>query len=244
MADFREYIGLDYSQEFLIHYGVGHDKGGHSGRYPWGSGDRPRQRGYGSSTNKDVVRRHKETARGYQKTLRRLENKRVQKKNFGKVDEAKELDRQIKDTISELESRGYTLNSKEIKRYIDHGEVAVGYILAGPVGAIVAQSLYSNKHTEDSKQYSVKTPEKARIDEAKAKEKKLLDEYYDASDKFEGMSKDNPKWESMRKEVEAKQKAANGAMIDRARVQYPNDSDEKIAKRLGFPVDEVRKNKR
>ena len=23
----------------LMHYGVGHDKGGHSGRYPWGSGD-------------------------------------------------------------------------------------------------------------------------------------------------------------------------------------------------------------
>lgn len=27
----------------LKHYGVGHDKGGHSGRYPWGSGDDPYQ---------------------------------------------------------------------------------------------------------------------------------------------------------------------------------------------------------
>jgi len=44
VADFREYIGVDYSQEFLIHYGVGHDKGGNSGRYKWGSGDRPYQR--------------------------------------------------------------------------------------------------------------------------------------------------------------------------------------------------------
>ena len=26
---------------YIIHYGVGHDKGGHSGRYPWGSGDNP-----------------------------------------------------------------------------------------------------------------------------------------------------------------------------------------------------------
>ena len=25
-------------EKYLIHYGVGHDKGGHSGRYPWGSG--------------------------------------------------------------------------------------------------------------------------------------------------------------------------------------------------------------
>ena len=28
----------------LYHYGVGHEKGGHSGRYPWGSGDNPFQR--------------------------------------------------------------------------------------------------------------------------------------------------------------------------------------------------------
>lgn len=31
-------------KDFLIHYGVGHDKGGHSGRFPWGSGDNPFQR--------------------------------------------------------------------------------------------------------------------------------------------------------------------------------------------------------
>ena len=28
-------------ETYLIHYGVGHDKGGHSGRYPWGSGKNP-----------------------------------------------------------------------------------------------------------------------------------------------------------------------------------------------------------
>lgn len=32
-----------YDEE-LYHYGVGHDKGGHSGRYPWGSGKDPYQR--------------------------------------------------------------------------------------------------------------------------------------------------------------------------------------------------------
>ena len=31
------------SDLYIMHYGVGHDKGGHSGRYPWGSGDNPRQ---------------------------------------------------------------------------------------------------------------------------------------------------------------------------------------------------------
>lgn len=28
---------------YIMHYGVGHLDGGHSGRYPWGSGDNPRQ---------------------------------------------------------------------------------------------------------------------------------------------------------------------------------------------------------
>lgn len=42
--DFRLYAGVDFSREFLCHYGVGHDQGGHSGRYPWGSGNRPHQR--------------------------------------------------------------------------------------------------------------------------------------------------------------------------------------------------------
>lgn len=37
MADFRIYQGMD-SSEFLAHYGVGHLQGGHSGRYPYGSG--------------------------------------------------------------------------------------------------------------------------------------------------------------------------------------------------------------
>ena len=32
------------SDETLAHYGVGHMNGGHSGRYPWGSGDNPLQR--------------------------------------------------------------------------------------------------------------------------------------------------------------------------------------------------------
>lgn len=43
MPDFREYIGVDFTGQFLKHYGKGHLDGGHSGRYPWGSGKRPKQ---------------------------------------------------------------------------------------------------------------------------------------------------------------------------------------------------------
>ena len=42
MNDFRLYKGLD-SSPYLMHYGKGHDQGGHSGRYPWGSGKNPKQ---------------------------------------------------------------------------------------------------------------------------------------------------------------------------------------------------------
>lgn len=46
----------DYNEveEYLAHYGVGHDKGGHSGRYPWGSGKSGGKRlGGTSSTGED-----------------------------------------------------------------------------------------------------------------------------------------------------------------------------------------------
>lgn len=45
MSDFRSFSGTDFSQEFLAHYGKGHLDGGNSGRYPWGSGKNPKQRG-------------------------------------------------------------------------------------------------------------------------------------------------------------------------------------------------------
>lgn len=48
MNDFRDYVGIDFSP-FFLHYGKGHLDGGHSGRYPWGSGKNPKQsRGQGS----------------------------------------------------------------------------------------------------------------------------------------------------------------------------------------------------
>ena len=37
------YIGSDLHDKYLAHFGKGHLDGGKSGRYPWGSGERPRQ---------------------------------------------------------------------------------------------------------------------------------------------------------------------------------------------------------
>lgn len=40
----REFLNYIIYGEELMHYGVGHLDGGHSGRYPWGSGENPEQR--------------------------------------------------------------------------------------------------------------------------------------------------------------------------------------------------------
>ena len=50
MIDYEEF------EDYLAHYGVGHDKGGHSGRYPWGSGEKGKTRLGGSSGNSEVRR--------------------------------------------------------------------------------------------------------------------------------------------------------------------------------------------
>ena len=42
IQDFIHWIAT--GEQSLMHYGVGHLDGGHSGRYPWGSGENPEQR--------------------------------------------------------------------------------------------------------------------------------------------------------------------------------------------------------
>lgn len=60
MADFRDYIGLDLTA-YLQHYGVGHEHGGHSGRYPYGSGKRPFQDRGGQADSSASSRRSAES---------------------------------------------------------------------------------------------------------------------------------------------------------------------------------------
>ena len=44
MSSIKDFINYIIYGEELTHYGVGHLDGGHSGRYPWGSGENPEQR--------------------------------------------------------------------------------------------------------------------------------------------------------------------------------------------------------
>ena len=47
--------------DFLMHYGKGHLDGGHSGRYPWGSGDDPYQRSYDWYTEVNKMKKNGKT---------------------------------------------------------------------------------------------------------------------------------------------------------------------------------------
>lgn len=73
------------ADDYLMHYGRGHLDGGHSGRYPWGSGDDPNQR-YSSFLDRDNdLKRQgfseKERAEAFGVTMRELRAMRSQATN-------------------------------------------------------------------------------------------------------------------------------------------------------------------
>lgn len=79
MADFRDYIGLDLTG-YLQHYGVGHEQGGHSGRYPWGHGDRPKQDspiGKGSESRKFKYVASKSMVRNVDIVLKKMQENKI-----------------------------------------------------------------------------------------------------------------------------------------------------------------------
>lgn len=72
MPDFRAYQGVDFSSDFLVHYGVGHLQGGHSGRFPWGSGENG---GGATRSARDRYRTAKTNYRTAKRALRKAENR-------------------------------------------------------------------------------------------------------------------------------------------------------------------------
>lgn len=68
MPDFRTYQGVDFSSGFLVHYGVGHLQGGHSGRWPWGSGEN------GGGATRSARDRYKTARTNYKTAKRALSN--------------------------------------------------------------------------------------------------------------------------------------------------------------------------
>ena len=73
------YVGALFSEDYLAHYGVGHLQGGHSGRYPWGSGKRPKQ----SGLLKETITA--ERVKKYSSQAKQLNHVRINKNTSGYI---------------------------------------------------------------------------------------------------------------------------------------------------------------
>lgn len=112
MNDFREYAGVDFSQEFLIHYGVGHLQGGHSGRWPWGSGEN----GKGATHSaKDRYKSAKTNYRTAKRALRKAKETLTWTNNNGSstATDKRNAKRDVTNKLKALNKAENELNSKK-----------------------------------------------------------------------------------------------------------------------------------
>lgn len=72
-------------EDFLMHYGKGHLDGGHSGRYPWGSGDAPFQRSGDFLSRVKELRKENITWKDDRKTITTKSGKTIDNPDYGKT---------------------------------------------------------------------------------------------------------------------------------------------------------------
>ena len=288
MNDFRAYKGA-VDGPYLMHYGKGHAQGGHSGRYEWGSGERPYQRtpmdkGTAKKKIKELNRGDKAKAEiGY--SVRQLEkkwnkNKIARTKRINKLyrqgkseaeiasdrklqklvnrnkeefipelakstKKLEEINSNMRSVAKELSEGGWDITSKSVYRSVNKSGTAVRNILGvigsatlgvgvfttGPAMRGTKYKLGKNRDLEAAKQ---------ELKEAEKDEKEKTYRYMDMADKIEGKSKDDKDYEDSVKALKQAEKEANDSMVKVARLKHQEESDEKIAKRIGFPVEEVR----
>lgn len=234
MSDFRDYAGVDFSREFLAHYGKGHDKGGNSGRYKWGSGNRPYQRtsmeGKGGSKDKEEphwIGSHR--AGGTH--LTRAEKQRRKAQRDAKSDS---------EFIWQADAPGIRKSAGYAMRHPDQFNSAVTNFISKHGGMKVSKEYadaYKEAFEKEIKLMSTSLNDSAmaRMKDAQAnakfravdkedmqrvhsiaKEKQAWDEYDKAyRDAYE--FKDNSK--ATLKDLEAKKKAANAASEERAKLE-------------------------
>lgn len=90
---------------YLMHYGKGHKDGGHSGRYPWGSGERPKQR--------DIVIKKGQEFRTFTDTPR--DNKRLKYTRIAPFDDEYARDNMREATYEPLSDWSRTQADYEVK---------------------------------------------------------------------------------------------------------------------------------
>ena len=114
---------------YIMHYGVGHDKGGHSGRYPWGSGERP-YGGVNPKTKKSDL--FKLNGRKFNDVASDL----IVKKKYGDRTDVSEAD--------------VAKAKKRVQLALATGEAVVTALAVGAVGGISMQKINEIKTIEDN----------------------------------------------------------------------------------------------
>jgi len=130
---------------YILHYGVGHDKGGHSGRYPWGSGENPKypKKIYGGvdvTANKKYYRKTKmsqKDADNYLGDIEALKSAKKYMKKTGKFIEEHEME---------------YLKYKNMDN-ISRSRATAGFILTY---ATLPIGVYSRTYAKASKEYKKK----------------------------------------------------------------------------------------
>lgn len=89
---------------YLMHYGVGHDKGGNSGRYPWGSGEKAKQT---LKENKQNRKRffYKESKYGAKKVAKKAKKgtkKAVKNENLTKEEKKQKINEAYEKALVEV----------------------------------------------------------------------------------------------------------------------------------------------
>ena len=107
---------------FIMHYGVGHDKGGHSGRYPWGSGKANNERQYKRAIRKAEDYTTKKVMKYIQRNQRKVgaivNNKKIGGVIFGKTNYKVNTPEQ-RDNVSKAVRYLYN-NDREFKKDTDN----------------------------------------------------------------------------------------------------------------------------
>lgn len=127
--DFRMYQGMD-SSEFLAHYGVGHLDGGNSGRFKWGSGERPYQReGSGKRVFVSGSSKTQDKESGYYrrklpKAVRAELDAKMKNGDAILVGDAPGIDRQVQDYLKKKRYKNvevYGPGSEDVRYQADKG---------------------------------------------------------------------------------------------------------------------------
>ena len=167
-------------ENYIIHYGVGHDKGGHSGRYPWGSGRKQHGKAYTKELN-DLDKSSTKHLGNYMKydAKRRTADDKAAKylqKHYGsekeshikkmaslhnkaqnlktKADEeyarSQKADGTTWKVIADAHVDGYRISSKECMRNAEKGRQYIQTLLGGPLGNAAINTYRYNKYYKDA----------------------------------------------------------------------------------------------